>query len=191
MRQSGDDEEEGGEVAGPGVWPRFTEPRLSLFLKHWADRRVGLTMPRGAIDPTLLKSCLPDVWLFRYHADEDRFVCTLAGERVNEAWGQSLIGKTPQQFMPPQSAAIAQAIYRRIVLMPALHVSHRRIAPAGLQEKAAERLVVPLSDHDGKPYGIFGLSVYHYDPLTEARHAPYVGHNVTYFPCATLPPDWP
>lgn len=148
-------------------------------------------MPRGAIDPSALRTCLPDVWLFRYHADEDRFVCTLAGERVNDAWGQSLIGKTPQQFMPASNAAIAQAIYRRILQMPALHVSHRRIAPSGLQEKATERLVVPLGDHEGRPYGVFGLSVYHYDPLTEADHAPSVGHNVTYFPCDSLPAGVP
>jgi len=182
-----------GDVASPGVWPVFANPQLMLFLRHWAERRPvmsggsGLVMPRTAIDPSVLRACLPDVWLFQYHATDDRFVCTLAGERVNEAWGQSLIGKTPQQFMSAESGIIAQEIYRRIVLTPALHVSHRRITPAGRREKGAERLVVPLSDDQGRPYGIFGLSHYHFDPVTEADHEPYVGSNVTYFPCAALP----
>lgn len=188
---------ESGAVAQPGLWPSFINPNLTLFLRHWAERRPvvdgkpGLTMPRAAIDPAVLRVCLPDVWLFQYHAADDRFVCTLAGERVNEAWGVSLIGKTPQQFMRPESAAIAQVIYRRIVTTPALHVSHRRIAPAGRQEKGAERLVVPLSDGQGQPYGIFGLSLYHFDPVTEADHEPYVGSNVTYYPCAGLPETLP
>ena len=190
-QQADRDEEQGGAVAAPGVWPSFANPLLMLFLRHWAARRDGLVMPRPAIDPAVLRSCLPDVWLFQYHQDEDRFVCTLAGERVNEAWGQSLIGKTPQQFMRPDSAAIAQGIYRRIVLTPALHVSHRRIAPAGRHEKGAERLVVPVSDSHGQPYGIFGLSLYHFDPVTQAGHEPYVGSDVTYYPCAGLPATLP
>lgn len=180
-----------GAIAPPGVWPIFGNPLLMLFLRHWAERRDGLAMPRTAIDPAALRACLPDVWLFQYHVDADRFVCTLAGERVNEAWGQSLIGKSPQQFMRPESAAIAQGIYRRIAMTPALHVSHRRIAPTGRQEKGAERLVVPLSDGHGRPYGIFGLSLYHFDPVTEANHEPYVGSDVTYYPCDGLPDALP
>lgn len=183
----GPDAASDGAMARPGVWPVFGNPLLTQFLRHWAERRVGVMMPRSAIDPAALRACLPDVWLFQYHAADERFVCTLAGERVNDAWGQSLIGKTPQQFMRPESAAIAQKIYHRIVTTPALHVSHRRIAPAGRHEKAAERLVVPLSDGQGRPYGIFGLSLYHFDPVTEAGHEPYVGSNVTYYPCDALP----
>jgi len=190
------EDREDGLWAAPGVWPSFANPLLMLFLRHWAERRAidgkpTTVMPRAAIDPSILRACLPDVWLFQYLRDEDRFVCTLAGERVNDAWGQSLIGKTPQQFMKPESAAIAQDIYRRIVLTPALHVSHRRIAPAGRHEKGAERLVVPLSDGQGQPYGIFGLSLYHFDPVTEAAHEPYVGNDVTYYACDALPEQSP
>lgn len=186
-----------GDTAPPGTWPSFSNPQLLLFLRHWAARRPvtgdapALMMPRSAIDPVVLKSCLPDVWLFQYRADEDRFVCTLAGERVNEAWGQSLIGKTPQDFMPRDSGTIAQAIYRRILLTPSLHVSYRRIEPAARQEKGAERLVVPVSDADGQPYGIFGLSLYHFDPVTEADHPPQVGRHIMYYPCAALPQTSP
>lgn len=193
----GDNGVPAGLVAPPGTWPSFVNPQLALFLRHWAERRPvvdgrpGLMMPRGAIDPGVLKASLPDVWMFQYRRAEDRFVCTLAGERVNEAWGQSLIGKTPQDFMPPKSAAVAQDIYRRIVLTPALHVSLRRIIPAGRPEKGAERLVVPLSQADGSAYGIFGLSLYHFNPVTESDHPPHVGDNVTYFPCADLPAGLP
>jgi hypothetical protein len=190
-RVVGNGDEPAGVTAPSGTWPSFVNPQLSLFLRHWAERRDGLMMPRGAIDPAVLRTSLPDVWMFQYRAAEDRFVCTLSGERVNEAWGQSLIGKTPQDFMPPQSAAAAQDIYRRIVVTPALHVSLRRIVPAGRPEKGAERLVVPLGQAEGGVYGIFGLSLYHFDPVTGSNHPPHVGHNVTYYPCAGLPADPP
>jgi hypothetical protein len=90
--------------------------------------------------------------------------------------------------MPPDSAAMAQDIYRRIVLMPALHVGHRgAVLTADRPHKAADRLVVPLGDGAGGNWGLFGLSLYHFNPLTEAEHSPYVGPAVTYYPCAALP----
>ena len=69
-----------------------------------------------------------------------------------------------------------------------------RLAPSASVWRAicvAERLVVPLSDGQGRPYGIFGLSLYHFDPVTEAGHEPYVGSNVTYYPCDALPQTLP
>jgi hypothetical protein len=175
-------------IGRPGIWPALDQPLLQLFLHHWATRRAGLTMPRSAIDPAAIRACLPHVYLMRYDAGSDTFLCTLAGEKVNEAWGQNLIGKRPQDFMPPDSAAQAQSIYRRITLMPALHVGHREgVLNADRPYKAADRLVVPLGDGAGGPWGLFGLSFYHFNPLTEAGHSPYVGPAITYYPCAGLP----
>lgn len=191
--QDADDAPDSDIPLGPaGIWPQFEHPLLRLFLQHWAERRDGLTMPRGAIAPPVLRPCLPNVYLMRYRADSDDFLCTLAGEKVNEAWGQSLIGKRPQDFMSPESAAQAQAIYRRITLLPALHVGSREsVWGVGRPYKAADRLAVPLGDGAGRPWGLFGLSLYHFNPLTEAGHAPYVGPEVTYYPCAALPPGLP
>lgn len=182
-----------GLPLGPaGVWPSLEHPLLRQFLQHWAARRDGLTMPRGAIEPAMLRACLPSVYLMRYRAETDDFLCTLAGEKVNEAWGQSLIGKRPQDFMSPESAALAQAIYRHITLIPALHVGRRdSVWATGRPYKAADRLVVPLGDGAGRPWGLFGLSLYHFNPLTEAGHAPYVGPDVLYYPCADLPAGLP
>lgn len=178
-------------MAPPGTWPVFSDPRFTLLLRHWAEKRQGLTASRDAIDPAAIKSCLPHVYMFRYRAEDGGFICTLAGEKVHEAWGQPMIGRQPQDFMPPDSAATALTIYRRIVTEPAVHVGHRPIIPQGRAEKPADRLVVPLSWPDGRPWGMLGLSLYHYNPVTEAQHPPHVGPNVTYFPCADLPPGLP
>ncbi|QDO97331.1 PAS domain-containing protein [Ferrovibrio terrae] len=180
-----------GAVAEPGVWPVFRDPRFLTLLRHWASNRVGLMMPRAVLDPVDIKACLAHIWLAQYLPGEDSFVFRLAGERVNEAWGANITGKRSEEFMPAASAVTATQIYRRILLTPAVHVGYRRIEPAERQEKGAERLVVPLSDADGGPWGIVGMSLYHFNPVTEADLPPYVGPDVTYYPCAGLPSGSP
>lgn len=186
-----------GEVAEPGRWPVFRDPRFLQLLRHWAENRrsvdgkPGLMMPRAALDPVAIRACLAHIWLAQYLPDEDDFIFRLAGERVNEAWGASITGKRTDEFMPPASAATARQIYRRILLTPAVHVGYRRIEPAERQEKGAERLVVPLSDGAGGPWGIVGMSLYHFNPVTQANLPPSVGRDVTYYPCAGLPAETP
>lgn len=186
-----------GEVARPGLWPVFRDPRFLHLLRHWAENRQsadgqpGLTMPRAALDPLAIRACLAHIWLAQYLPQEDDFVFRLAGEQVNDAWGANITGKRPGEFMPPASAATARQIYRRVLLTPAIHLGYRRIEPAERQGKGAERLVVPLSDAGGGPWGLVGMSLYHFDPVTQANLPPYVGPDVTYYPCSGLPADPP
>lgn len=180
-----------GEVAQPGIWPVFRDPRFVILLRHWAEQRGGLLMPRSALDPAAIKPCLPHIWLAQYQPAEDDFVFRLAGEQVNEAWGINVAGKRPRDFMPAASAVTAGGIYRRILFTPAVHVSFRRIEPSERQEKGAERLVVPLSDADGGPWGIAGMSLYHFNPVTQAALPPSVRPDVTYYPCQDLPAGTP
>ena len=185
-----------GVVAEPGAWPGFRDPRFHTLLRHWAAGRAvngssALMMARTALDPVAIRGCLAHIWLAQYLPAEDNFIFRLAGERVNEAWGVNITGKRSEDFMPPASAATARQIYRRILLTPALHVGYRRIEPAERQEKGAERLVLPLSDAEGGPWGIVGMSLYHFNPVTEANLPPYVGPDVTYYPCAGLPAGLP
>lgn len=186
-----------GTVAAPGVWPVFRDLRFDLLLRHWAEHRPtvdgkpSLMMPRAMLDPVAVKPCLPHIWLAQYIAEDDSFLFRLAGEQVNEAWGASIIGKRSHDFMPQASADIARTIYRHILFTPALHVGYRRIEPAERQEKGAERLVVPLSDAEGRPWGIVGMSLYHFNPVTQADLPPYVGPDVTFYPCQGLPAEAP
>jgi hypothetical protein len=179
------------QTAPPGIWPTFSDPRFITFLRCWAERRRGLMQPRSSIDPATIKSCLPHVWLIQHRRQEGDFICTLAGEKVNEAWGQSVIGKPLTTFMPSDYAESCVSQYREIMQRPALLVSRRRINPLERSEKAAERLVAPLSDDEGRPYGVFGMTLYYFDPVTQARDVVDVTGETLFYNCADLPNGLP
>lgn len=114
-------------TTGPaGIWPELADPRFSQLLRHWAEGRRGLLPPRSAIDPIAIRSCLPNIWLYQYLPEEDDFRCSLAGEAVNQAWGASVIGKKPRDFMPPSVLPTVLDSYRETLRRPALQVSRRR-----------------------------------------------------------------
>lgn len=174
-----------------GVWPQLDDPRLAVFLHHWAARRAGLRMPRDSIDPAALRGCLPHVWIYRCMPDTELFVCTLAGEAVQEAWGHSIIGRRLEEFNRPQDAAMLEARYREVLDMPAVQHSRRSITPAGQMERRAERLIVPLSDADGRPYGVFGISLYRFDPVAATGKPVVLNAEAVVYACADLPADLP
>ncbi|WP_341704453.1 PAS domain-containing protein [Ferrovibrio sp.] len=150
------------------AWPALPDPRLLVFLRHWAERRQGLTMPRRAIDPLALRSCLPHVWLHRYREDSSDFVCVLAGEQVNAAWGGNIAGRPLAEIIQPDQAALTQARYRQVMQLPGVQVVRRLIQPADAAAKATERVIVPVDDGSGRPWGVFGMTLYHFDPVAGA-----------------------
>lgn len=179
-------------IAAPGVWPTLKPPRLSTLLEHWAARRQGLRMPRSAIEPAAIKSCLPNIWLYRFLPEDNDFVCTVSGEQVNEAWGTSLMGKRLGAIMPESMLPFTLLIYRRILEMPAIQTSRRRIAPPNGVEQSSERLIVPLSDDEGRPYGILGVTSYALGGLAQLMNrSEEVEDAAVLYPCAGLPQSPP
>lgn len=178
-------------TAPPQSWPVLADPRFRTFLRHWAQNRAGLVMPRGAIDPVAIRGCLANVWLYQYLPEEEDFLCTLAGEQVNLAWGQSLMGRRISQYMSPAMLARVPDLYRRMMSLPAIQVSRRRITPASGVEQSAERVIVPLSDNAGRPWGVFGLTLYQLGGQARITDPAVFQGKVTLYPCADLPSDLP
>lgn len=184
-------------TAPPQSWPVLADPRFKAFLRHWAQNRPlingkpGLVMPRGAIDPVAIRGCLANVWLYQYLPEEEDFLCTLAGEQVNLAWGQSLMGRRISQYMSPAMLERVPHLYRRMMTLPAIQVSRRRISPASGVEQSAERLIVPLSDNAGRPWGVFGLTLYQLGGQGRMTDTAAMPGRVTLYPCTDLPSDLP
>ncbi|MEK9970562.1 MAG: PAS domain-containing protein [Ferrovibrio sp.] len=171
----------------PGVWPALHEPRFRSLLRHWAERRQGIMTPRSAIDPVAIRNCLSNVWIYQYLPDVDDFLCTLSGEAVNQAWGHSLMGRRITQIMSPVMLSHVQVLYRQMLALPAIQVSHRRITPADGVAQSAERLIVPLSRDDGSAYGILGITVYHLGLQASFGNLRDMQGEVTMYDCHTLP----
>jgi hypothetical protein len=174
-------------MAARDCWPELADARFRTVLRHWAERRAGLMTPRTAIDPAAIRDCLPHVWLYKYLPEDNDFICTLAGEAVNEAWGRSLIGKRASVFMPPAMQARVPKLYRRMLETPAIQVSRRRITPADGMAQSAERLILPLAHDDGSPYGVFGLTLYYLGTQTSFEDPLNMQGAVTLYDCAGLP----
>lgn len=173
-------------------WPDLPDPRLLVLLRHWAMQRKGAPMPRRSdIDPQAIRECLPQVWIYRYKPDLDEFVCSLSGEAVNEAWGHSLIGKTLADIMPAADAAVVRERYRQVIAAPGIQLSERQIAPAERSTKQAVRLILPLADDSGSPYGVIGMTLYRHDPRTEGDRPLFPQASVLLVPCADLPAEPP
>lgn len=175
----------------PGNWPPLKDKRLFAFLRHWAERRDGMYAARERIDPVALRHLLPHVWIYRWQAEDGAFVCTLAGEAVSEAWGHGLIGKRLQEFARPEDAQVIEARYRDVLEMPAIQYSRRSVSPPGQAQRAAERLIVPLSDAGGRPYGVFGISLYRFDPVVAIDKPVLVNLDAVVYPCIGLPAELP
>lgn len=173
-------------------WPQLPDPRLLVLLRHWAAQRKGAAMPRRSdIDPLALRDYLPQVWIYRYKPDLDEFVCSLSGEAVNEAWGHSLIGKSLADIMPAGDAAVVRERYRQVITTPGIQLSARQIAPADRSAKQAVRLILPLADDAGGPYGVIGMTLYRHDPRVEGDMPLLPQASVLLVPCADLPADPP
>lgn len=175
-----------------GTWPQPQDLRLRLLLRRWAEWREGNLVPkRSRVDPAAIKPCLPMIWMWRLNEARDGVVCTLAGEEVNRAWGFSIIGRDPVSLWGPEAGGIVLDRLIRAALIPALFHGRTGIVPAAASGLTAERLILPLRNDDGSPFGIFGITMYRYDQSSDDKKRPIpmlVSHR---HPCASLPAELP
>jgi len=172
----------------PGLWPEVSDPRHKRFLRHWAEQRGdGIMALRSGIDPASIRDCLPHLWIYRWDAELNDFVCTLAGEAVNQAWGFSLVGLSLDRIMGPVNAPTVRERYAEVLRLPAVQCSRRPIMPQVAMEKRGTRLIVPLADAEGGHYGVLGMSLYEYDHYADADKPVHIPPEVELYPCAGLP----
>jgi hypothetical protein len=149
-----------------GRWPDVQDARLQLLLRRWAEWRGDSLAPvRSAVDPAGIIPCLPELWIFRLSEDRSHVVCTLAGDKLNEAWGFSIMGKTPMELWGAEQGSLANERLKRVALLPAIVHGTSSLTPATdiPGTRLAQRLMLPLRDDAGAPYGAIGLTLLGYD----------------------------
>lgn len=177
-----------------GSWPAPEDARLALLLRRWAEWREGTAPPpRSRIDPASLKPCLPLAWIWRLTPDHRSLTCTLAGEEVQAAWGRGIIGNDPISLWGPEAGLVVRERLRRVALIPAIVHGRSSILPEGspTQGKFAERLILPLTNDDSRPFGVIGMTLYRYDPISAAGQLPTVLLKSWRYPCSALPASLP
>lgn len=147
------------------------QPVLRTLLDHWVRLRGARQMPtRDQIDPTLMAACLPYIWICR-RGDDGEFVCVLAGEEVQQAWGHSIMSRPLAEVFGDEYWSDVRGRLLKVLETPAIQhavfqIEHRF--------KSVERLSLPVADGSGRPVQILGGSVYQFDRL--ARPDPGLSH---------------
>jgi hypothetical protein len=130
------------------------------FIDAWKAARRGHLVPRKQdFDPTLVPSLLPNIWIYRYSRSSDEFVCRLAGERINSAWGYPISGKNSREIFGEADNEAVVAIWKRILGTPLVHYGKQERL-SGNMLYSAERVVMPLSGAADERNHILGISNY-------------------------------
>lgn len=159
------------------------DERLFEFFGAWLDaRKDGLVPLRKDFSPTRIAHLLPFIWIYQYDPEVGDFVCHLAGENVNDAWGQGLKGRTLRDIVGQKDFEMVRERWRHIVNDPAIQHGSEKEKMTALKVWRAERLLLPMASADGQINVVLGLSLYNLEnrSLMEGGSVPEL---VRRFPC--------
>ncbi|WP_416897562.1 MAG: PAS domain-containing protein [Minwuia sp.] len=152
----------------------------------WRTARNGRLVPtQRDINPADIRRLLADVWIYRYEPARNDFVCRLAGENINAAWGGSIRGLTLREVVGIDRHPEAIRRWRAIIEVPQIQYGVVDEVRDGVETRTGERLVLPLSDDDGHPDRVFGYSRYDYGQ-TDRERVPPVWSDITTLRCDEL-----
>lgn len=143
------------------LWDRLHDHHLRRVLEHWIAARGGAVIPaRARIDPARFAGCLSRVWIFRLQPDGD-FLCTLAGETINSAWGRTIMNRSAREILGDAHEPIVNSRWRAVLGRPAIM---HAVSPRVRGRPAVEHLVLPVADGSGEPIQVLGVTVFAADP---------------------------
>ncbi|WP_416899932.1 MAG: PAS domain-containing protein [Minwuia sp.] len=150
--------------------PESADPRIFRFLDAWRGARHGRLLPRKRdFEPLDVADLLGCVWLYRYDGEAGDFICRLAGEAVNDAWGGSIRGLTLRRIVGEADYPVMIGRWRRIVSTPLIHYGADSERLSGLSARRAERLLMPMTDDEGEAVFMLGLSLYRIESADATR----------------------
>lgn len=162
------------------------DPRIFAFFRAWrAARREAMVPRRVDFDPLAVPSLLLHVWLYRLDPGLDDFVCRLAGEEVNAAWGRSIRGRTLREVVGDADHPTVLRRWRQIVGVPLVHYGAAAERLSALETRSAERLLLPLSSDADVVDHVLGISLYRISADSRGR-SPLVPEDIVQIPCAEL-----
>ena len=155
----------GGPDARPSCPFQFRDRRLRLLWDHWTASLRPEALPRREdIDPSALREILDITWIYRLDDSGRDFYCALAGELIIGAWRRpNMIGSPISLLFAPDVYKALKERWLDLLDRPAVMHGSMLYNPTSLElatDQAAERLNLPLSGADGRPYGMIGVTAY-------------------------------
>lgn len=145
--------------------------RLRMLLEHYLEVRGDRRMPsRRDIEPLKLGPVLPIIWISEYEAAAGTFRYRLAGEKVNELWGQPVAGRLLSDFSPPERFDATNENFLRVLREEAVLVAHGAVFRCSGRIGLGERLILPLSSDGFTADGLIGAT--HREPTIDLELAP-------------------
>ena len=166
------------------VLASFSPEARRLFDLWQTSRRGSLVPLRRDIDPMAVPGLLANIYIYRYCRDSDDFVCRLAGEAINHAWGGSIKGASLKQIVGVERHPAAIMRWKAIVATPRFQYGRMDNVWDGSETCVAERLVLPISEN-GEANGVLGYGQYRYRQ-TDRENVPPVWDGVATIDCADL-----
>ncbi|MBP5858846.1 PAS domain-containing protein [Marivibrio halodurans] len=160
------------------------------MIAAWAMARAdGAPVPfKRDFDPIAIPRLLPHIWIYRFDPELDDFVCRLAGERINLAWGAvSLRGQRFRDIVGVKNHASALRRWLDVIQTPLVQYGMQEDPLGGTNH--AERLVLPMASEGGTVDYTIGLSLYE-RRQTDHKLTPPVWDNVHRIACAELDADF-
>ncbi|WP_193187412.1 PAS domain-containing protein [Nisaea sediminum] len=158
--------------------------RIFDFFAAWlAARGDALVARRKTFSPLSVPSLLRYMWIYRFEEEAGDYVCNLAGESVNDAWGKGIKGRTLRNIIGEEDYPVVRERWDSITGVPLVQYGAVEERLSSLDAWHAERLLLPMSSEDGKTDVVLGISLYNLDYLTDDKSV-NVSEVVMQFPCS-------
>ncbi|WP_339850843.1 PAS domain-containing protein [uncultured Nisaea sp.] len=164
------------------------DERLFAFFAAWVDARGDALVPaRKAFSPVTIPELLSFIWIYKFDPEQDDFICQLAGETVNDAWGKSIRGRRLREIVGEKDFPTVRTRWATIVGRPAALYGTVEEKLAFQATWQAERLLLPMSSEDGTIDVIIGLSLYTLQRRATDEKLGVSGRTM-HFPCTDFRP---
>jgi hypothetical protein len=162
------------------------DPRIFEFFHAWRSaRRKSLVPLRTDFEPLEIPALLRYVWIYRFDPDLGDFVCKLAGEDINTAWGRSIKGMTLREIVGPADHPVMMGRWTQLLTVPLLHYGSATERLSEMETQVAERLLLPLASDDDTIDHVLGISLYTISGANRTR-TPLVPADIVQIPCAEV-----
>ncbi|WP_420403970.1 PAS domain-containing protein [Nisaea sp.] len=165
--------------------PQADERIFEFFAAWLAARSDALVARRKDFSPLSVPSLLRYIWIYRFEPEVGDYVCKLAGESVNDAWGRGIKGRTIRNIVGEIDYPVVKERWDKIVGVPLIQYGAVEERLSSLDAWHAERLLLPMASEDGKTDVILGISLYNLAQFADDRNA-NVSEVVMQFPCRDI-----